>query len=130
MTVAWQEELRPGEALREIVQQATAALIRMDADRLEELARCCADLNREIEQGKETIGTVRDLRSSENDVKVLGRILDETRANYMILSRLFSCRRGDAGAATDTWPDPQVGSAARSRDGWSGADWKEDYGDN
>ena len=30
-----------------LVREATASLVRMDADRLEELARCCRDLNRE-----------------------------------------------------------------------------------
>jgi hypothetical protein len=52
MTFEWQEQLRPGAALQEIVQQATAALIVMDAERLEELARCCADLNRDIEDAE------------------------------------------------------------------------------
>jgi hypothetical protein len=93
----WQEELQPGEALREIVQQATAALISMDAKRLEELARCCADLNREIETTERAAETAVSLRHVANDVKLLGRVLYETRANLTVLSRLHVIRMREAG---------------------------------
>jgi hypothetical protein len=92
MIVAWQEQLRPGIALRQIVQQATTALIAMDAERLEELARCCADLNREIVQNNEIAEAAIELQKSENDVRLLGRVLYETRANLTVLSRLHAIR--------------------------------------
>ena len=92
MNVGWQEQWKPGISLREIVQQATAALISMDAERLEELARCCADLNREIESTGAAAAAGLALREAENEVKLLGCILYETRANLTVLSRLYALR--------------------------------------
>ena len=105
MTVAWQEELRPGVALREIVEQATAALVAMDAERLEELARCCAYLNREIDQRGRSAEAVIALRGAENGVKLLGRVLYETRANLTVLTRLHAIRLRESMAASS-----QIGS--------------------
>ncbi|HTJ30647.1 MAG TPA: hypothetical protein VL346_09110 [Acidobacteriaceae bacterium] len=88
MSVQWQKELRPGVALHTLVQEATAALIVMDAERLEELARCCADLNGELranssfEEATEVTGEI------AAETRLLGRILIETRANLAVLSRL------------------------------------------
>ena len=96
MTMAWQEQMRPGVALRDIVQQATAALVAMDAERLEELARCCADLNREIEARSEMAETVVALRDVRKDLKLLNRVLYETRANLTVLSRLHTIRMQEA----------------------------------
>lgn len=96
MTIAWQEQMRPGGALRDIVQQATAALVAMDAKRLEELARCCADLNREIEACDEMAEAVATLRDVRKDLKLLDRVLYETRANLTVLSRLYTIRLQEA----------------------------------
>ena len=41
MNVCWKQGLRPGEALQGIVTEAIESLLAMDADRLEELSRCC-----------------------------------------------------------------------------------------
>jgi hypothetical protein len=108
MTVGWREQLRPGVALREIVAQATASLISMDTERLEDLARCCADLNRgSIElRGLEMHGVEIHgidgvtgdldaryaLEQAALDLKLLDRVLYETRANLTVLSRLHSIR--------------------------------------
>ena len=92
MTIGWQEQLRPGFRLREVMQQATAALISMDAERLEELALCCADLNREIEETGSAAETLLVLREAAEDVGLLGRVLYETRANLTVLSRLHAIR--------------------------------------
>jgi hypothetical protein len=102
MTACWQEELRPGEALRGIVQEATQALARMDADRLEELAHCCADLNREIRETGRVVETARDL-DEKADVQVLGRILFETKANLNIFLRLRMMRFREMDVAVRDW---------------------------
>jgi len=98
MTIGWQEQLRPGVALREIVRQATAALIQMDSERLEELARCCSDLNREV-QGSDSdtaLEAAADMQASEHDLRVLERVLFETRANLNVFTRLHVIRLNEA----------------------------------
>ncbi len=92
MTSGWQQQIRPGAALREIVQQATLALVAMDSDRLEELARCCADLNRDLQIPAERADAGEQLQSSEAELRLLGRILFETRANLSIFSILDQSR--------------------------------------
>jgi hypothetical protein len=105
MTVGWREQLRPGVALREIVAQATASLIAMDTERLEELARCCADLNRgsgdvhiaEFHSGDAANADANsesrhDLEQMAMDLRLLDRVLFETRANLTVLSRLHAIR--------------------------------------
>lgn len=80
--------------LREVVQEATAALVRMDAERLEELARCCHDLNHD----SASAATAGDIASAEMELYLLGRVLYETRANLKVLSRLHAIRlRTDCG---------------------------------
>jgi len=130
MTIAWQEQLRPGVALREVVEQATAALICMDAERLEELARCCVDLNRAIEENGETLEAANDLRSSQKDVWVLGRVLHETRANYIVLSRLFVLRLQDVDASDGKRSQLQANSLVRILDVRDEFVRKAEYGDN
>lgn len=88
MTIHWEQELRPGAALHTLVQEATAALIAMDAERLEELALCCADLNRAIEAGNAFAEVAEAAGEIAAETELLGRILIETRANLAVLSRL------------------------------------------
>jgi hypothetical protein len=92
MTNGWQDQLRPGAALRGIVQQATAALIAMDAERLDELALCCADLNRGWGETGTRAQAAEELRGAEGDLKLLKSILRETRDNLTVLSRLHAIR--------------------------------------
>jgi hypothetical protein len=130
MIVEWQEQLRPGVALREIVQQATTALISMDAKRLEELAKCCADLNREIESSGEIAEAALALRDAENDVKLLGCVLYETRANLTVLSRLHAIRLREAGALRRRFADGHAPYAVETVAGLNGMERTVDYGDN
>jgi mRNA degradation ribonuclease J1/J2 len=123
MIVDWQEQLKPGVALRQIVQQATAALVSMDAERLEELARCCTDLNREIELSGEAAEAALELREVENDVNLLERVLYETRANLTVLSRLHALRLREAGALRAPFEVEAI-------QGLSRVERKADYGDN
>jgi len=93
MTIRWQEQVKPGAALRILVQEATAALVAMDAQRLEELAQCCADLNRDLQQsGEMKAATVEIDHVGADEVHILGRVLFETRANLVVLSRLHAIR--------------------------------------
>lgn len=130
MIVEWQEQLRPGLALRQIVQQATAALISMDTERLEELARCCADLNREIERNGETAEAALALRDAEGDMKLLGRVLYETRANLTVLSRLHAIRLQESMGSRS----PRAGAPALAALVWTdlagGEERTAEYGDN
>src|SRR5438309_546406 len=92
MTIDWQDHVRPGGALREIVQQATVALVAMDAERLEEMALCCRDLNRGLEEGGELSQVAGNLPGCSLDLQLLHRVLYETRANLTVLSRLHAIR--------------------------------------
>ena len=92
MTIGWCEQLRPGVALKEIVAQATLSLIAMDADRLEELAMCCADLNCGTRQSDPDAATACALQEAAQELHLLDRVLYETRANLLILSRLRALR--------------------------------------
>ena len=138
--IGWREQLRPGTALRDIVQQATVALIAMDANRLEELARCCVDLNRDLQSesrseqdwigffkemdGTETSGSevsvagngmpVRLATDLEWEMRLLGQVLYESRANLTVFSRLHRMRL-----------NKELGLANRSK-----AEREADFGDN
>jgi hypothetical protein len=97
MTSGREEKLRPGIAIREIVQQATEALVSMNATRLEELARCCAELNREIDETGMRTTTTGALQEFRPDFDLLGRVLSKTRSNLTILFRLHALRLAEAG---------------------------------
>jgi hypothetical protein len=121
MTSRWQEQVQPGVALRTLVQEATTALIAMDAQRLEELSRCCADLNRELQGTGAMAAAAAEIQYASEDVHLLERVLFETRANLVVLSRLHAIRlrerflpTGDElrrGVATDLWPGTAKGAA-------------------
>jgi mRNA degradation ribonuclease J1/J2 len=129
MSIGWQEQLRPGVALQRIVEEATEALISMDAQRLEELARCCADLNRELQISGEMNEAAADLKSAEKDVKLLGRVLFETRANLTVITRLYVLRLRDQAmpeASTADYANGIRGTKVR----WQPSERKHEYGDN
>ena len=94
--------------LKELVAEASFALARLDADRLEELALSCQILNRELRSGGGLdMGTLaRQARAAAADMAVFGRVLDATRANLIVMNRLRELRAGGqgyeerAGAAT------------------------------
>ncbi len=87
-------------ALRELVVEASRALARLDADRLEELALTCQVLNRDMHCAPVLTGagTRRDLageaREAVADLAVFGRVLDATRANLHVMCRLRDLRQG------------------------------------
>jgi len=133
MTIGWQKQLRPGVALRGILQEATAALISMDAARLEELARCCSDLNRELHESGEIAETAVELQDAAGDLKLLSCVLYETRANLTVLSRLLALRQ--ASGMTIERKAGQNSHRAEVAGGWQSdgrqsSDGRRDYGDN
>jgi hypothetical protein len=105
--------------LREIVVEASRALALLDADRLEELGRCCQALNREPLglNGKrrtdaERAGIARQSRDAAGEMAVFARVLDATRANLTVMKRLRALREGspgytDAGPQTARWALPE-----------------------
>jgi hypothetical protein len=126
MTIDWQEQVRPGAALRKLVKEATAALISMDTQRLDELARCCADLNRELQETGGIAEVVAELQDVADDMKLLKRVLFETRANLTVLSRLRVIRLRERCAPVADNTNPQNGRDIL----WQGSEGRVAYGDN
>jgi hypothetical protein len=106
------EKPRLHPALRELVVEASRALARLDADRLEELVLCCQALTRDqvlmCDQAA-TRESNRDLlpikeaerqrlaaeaRDAQGDMAVFARVLDATRANVQVIERLRALRAG------------------------------------
>ena len=89
------EDQQSGMSMLEIVRQATAALTKMNVERLEDLAQCCEDLN-PSSLGVSLArcgGFVSGWNGCQDDfldidLRVLGQILEETRANLSLLERL------------------------------------------
>jgi aminopeptidase N len=88
------EKRRAHPELKEVVAEASRALARLDADRLEELALSCQALNRglavaDMEQRKLL---ARQSREAEGDMAVFARVLEATRANLNVMNRLRALR--------------------------------------
>jgi hypothetical protein len=86
----------PNPELRELVVEASQALARLDAARLEDLALSCEALTRTLNP-KET--RVRKLlaeqaRDAQSDMAVFTRVLEATRTNLNVMNRLRELRAG------------------------------------
>jgi len=88
---------RMNPELRELVVEASLALARLDADRLEELALSCQALNGALAGLSPTRRGAMQLQAREasRDIEVFGRVLDATRNNLEVMNRLRERRRGD-----------------------------------
>lgn len=80
--------------LKELVVEASRALARLDAPRLEELALACQALTRagipeDADERKLLAGQARE---AEADLAVFARVLDATRANLNVMKRLRELR--------------------------------------
>jgi len=82
--------------LKELVVEASRALARLDADRLEELALSCQALNRELPplSRDRRLELVRQSREVDGDMATFARVLDATRANLNVINRLRELRSG------------------------------------
>jgi hypothetical protein len=122
--------------LKELVVEASRALARLDATRLEELAHSCQTLTQA--RNSEDLGDRTLLawqaRDAEADIAVFARVLAATRANLHVMKRLRELRtgrleyterqvRGGAGAGS-----PLTGGS-RSRGQW-GEGAEGGYGDD
>src|SRR5215475_7523014 len=76
--------------LRELVVQASLALVRLDGERLEELAMSCQALNRDLGplSSGEREDWARQARDAAGEMAVFGRVLDATRANLDVIGRV------------------------------------------
>lgn len=91
-----QEESRVRPELKALVVEASRALARLDADRLEELALCCQALNRDLAGADGDLRHSLALQSREaaGDMAVFERVLEATRANLHVMNRLRELREG------------------------------------
>lgn len=80
--------------LKELVAEASRALARLDADRLEELALSCQALNRELTPANRArhIELAQQSRAAASDMAIFSRVLDATRANLNVMNRLREMR--------------------------------------
>jgi hypothetical protein len=94
-------EYRGRPKIKELVVEASRALARLDADRLEELALCCQALNRDLARsdpaqhdGDARAALAFECKEAKGDMAVFARVLDATRANMDVMSRLREMRAG------------------------------------
>lgn len=82
--------------LRGIIAEASLALARLDADRLEELALSCRALNRDagVLNVEERFKLQRQAVDASAEMETFGRVLDATRDNLETMNRMRERRRG------------------------------------
>ncbi len=82
--------------LKELVVEASQALARLDAERLEELALSCQALNRDLAEADRDARAALAVESREavGDMAVFARVLEATRANLNVMNRLRELREG------------------------------------
>jgi hypothetical protein len=85
---------RVNPELKALVTEASRALAVLDADRLEELAQVCVELNRPFADPAEM---ARQAREADGEMAVFARVLDATRGNVEVMRRLRDLREGRAG---------------------------------
>jgi hypothetical protein len=97
--------------LKELVAEASRALARLDADRLEELALCCQALNRDLKplNQNQRAELTRQSREAVGDMATFARVLDATRANLKVMNRLRSLRSGQLEYSGGDTEPPAIG---------------------
>ncbi len=96
--------------LKGLVAEASAALARLDAGRLEELAVSCQALNREWAAARlrDRERMEREARAARGEMAILARVLEATRSNLKVMRRLQEIREGrieySAGGTVAAWP--------------------------
>ena len=103
--------------LKELVVEASRALARLDADRLEELALSCQALNRDLTRDlsrtdRETRAALAiEAKDAAGDMAVFARVLEATRANLNVMNRLRELRGGRLEYGAPQAPEwPRMGS--------------------
>jgi hypothetical protein len=89
-------ERRRHAQMKDLVAEASRALARLDADRLEELALSCQALNRALPPASEEEGRLlaAEARDATGEMAVFRRVLEATRANLNVMNRLRELRAG------------------------------------
>jgi hypothetical protein len=87
---------REHSQLKELVVEASRALACLDADRLEELALSCQALIRDLAAASHDTRAAfaAESKEAEGDMAVFARVLEATRANLHVMSRLRELREG------------------------------------
>ena len=90
------EARRAKPELKQIVVEASQALARLDAARLEELALSCQVLTRTLNPKEERVRKLlaEQTRDAQSDMAVFARVLEATRANLDVMNRLRELRAG------------------------------------
>ena len=103
--------------LKELVLEASRALTRLNAGRLEELALSCQALNRELtpmsQGGREDLA--RQSCEADGDMATFARVLDVTRANLNVMNRLRELRSGWLEYGEKNGTDPRGAEIATRR---------------
>jgi len=104
--------------LKELVVEASRALARLDAERIEELALSCRALNRDLAtmDGDARRMLFPQAKAAVQDMAVFARVLEATRSNLDVMHRLRERRMG------------QLEYRESSRPGWRRAE--SGHGDN
>ena len=119
-------EHRGRPKLKELVVEASRALTRLDADRLEELALCCQALNRDLTDRDLLHGDAADraalameCKEAGGDMAVFARVLEATRANLDVMNRLRELRGGrlEYGEGHAKYGGPQMPEWRRTESG-------------
>lgn len=87
-----------GPELKHVVREASRALALLDADRLEELAMACRALHCDRSDRAEL---QRQAQEARGEMALFARVLDATRANLQVMSRLRALREGRVSYAED-----------------------------
>lgn len=81
--------------LQELLRDASQALARLDADRLEELVANCRALNPfDSSDAVDRARLTRQAQSARQDLAVFARVLAATRANLEVMRRIEELREG------------------------------------
>jgi hypothetical protein len=98
----WQHPL-----LKELVVEASQALARLDAERLEELALSCQALNRDLAgmEGDARRALLPQAKAAIGDMAVFARVLEATRSNLDVMNRLRERRLGQLEYRADPAPE-------------------------
>jgi septal ring factor EnvC (AmiA/AmiB activator) len=104
----------PRSELRETIAEATRSLALLDADRLEELARSCDRLNRDLATFSPAEMAIRErqAREASQEMAVFARVLEATRANINVMHRLRALCEGlvEYGGPKNALPETNHGN--------------------
>ena len=87
---------RENPELKQVVREASQALARLDATRLEELALSCQALNRDlaIAGTEDRVRLARQAREAAGEMAAFAKVLEVTRGNLNVMNRLRDIRSG------------------------------------